>query len=149
MSLRERVNKQKMKMTEARINKLVHDSLEIMIRKNRERTDAWKGSGLMGQFIEIYSMYIRLKVLIWDNPPEKNVDGVLNLVQYKLWCEDVRNALVDMRNFTVLAELCLEDDNIYGDSDLDKLRCQCCNCEIEVNKWKDTKITERIKSSDT
>ena len=113
---------EKVKRTEIRIKTLVEESTKIMIKKNTDRVDAWKGSGLWGQFIEIYSMFMRLKVLIWD----KGVPSRIDMIEHNDWKEDIRNALVDMRNFTILAELCLEDENIRGEPSVVSVSCAKC-----------------------
>jgi hypothetical protein len=131
---------EKVKHTETRIKNLVEESTKIMIQKNTERVDAWKGSGLFGQFIEIYSMFMRLKVLIWDrlhevsNPPLDETGELYYEDWDKLqsWREDVRNALVDMRNFTVLGELCLDDDNLLGDPHIVAITCPDCGHEHKL-----------------
>jgi len=101
---------QRMIETERQIKAVVADSTAIMVEKNRQRGDAWRGSGLLGQFIEIYSMYQRLKNLLWDIGP----DEFRNLTDNKAWFEAILNALQDMRNFTILAELCLKEKNYDG-----------------------------------
>lgn len=79
-----------------------------MLKKNAGRGDAWRNSGLLGQFIEIHSMYFRLRNLIWETAgkPFGNIDD---------WKAQVSNALEDLRNFTMLAELCLLEDNYNGE----------------------------------
>jgi hypothetical protein len=120
---------EKVRQTALRIKKLVDESTEIMIQKNQERTDAWKGTGLIGQLVEIYSMYMRLKVLVWDMNPI-----AAESYMYVEWKEDVRNALVDLRNFTVLGELCLDDDNILGDEEIMKIICKDCGGDYELQR---------------
>ena len=82
-------------------------SLNIMLKKNRQRGDAWRGSGLVGTFIDIHSMYARLRKLIWDMGSEASLKD-------EVWIAEVKNALQDMRNFTILSELCLEEENWKG-----------------------------------
>jgi hypothetical protein len=75
-------------------------------------------------------MFMRLKVLIWDRGEPPTID----MVEYKEWIEDVRNALVDMRNFTVLGELCLDDQNIMGDPALVSISCPKCGHEHKLRE---------------
>ncbi len=103
MNLAERIRR-----TENDINKYFEKSKDTMIEKNRQRGDCWRQSGLLGQFIEIHSMYNRLRNLIWEG----ELEGELNALPD--WKEQVTNALEDMRNFTILAELCLAEDNMKG-----------------------------------
>ena len=91
--------------TKDRITSHVLEGLEIMIQKNNDRGDAWRASGLLGQFIEIHSMYHRLRALIYEKPMRAFT---------KNWDEQVKNALLDMRNFTILADLCVDEKNFDG-----------------------------------
>lgn len=100
MNLKERIKK-----TEKDIEKYFENSKKIMLEKNRQRGDCWRNSGLLGQFIEIHSMYFRLRNLIWETKYERESD-------LPLWKEQVTNALEDLRNFTILAELCLAENEI-------------------------------------
>ena len=99
--------KDRIEKTEKQINQYFDKSKSIMIQKNRDRGDCWRNSGLLAQFIEIHSMYFRLRNLLWigeipkDLPPE--------------WRDQVQNALEDLRNFTILAEMCLNEGNIKGE----------------------------------
>lgn len=101
--------KQRIIKTEDDIKRIFDNSLSVMLEKNSQRGDCWRNSGLLGQFIEIHSMYFRLRNLIWEIGPP-----ILEH-EYNNWEEQVRNALEDLRNFTMLGELCLIDDNFNGD----------------------------------
>lgn len=110
--------------TEKQIEEYFERSKATMLQKNRDRGDCWRNSGLLGQFIEIHSMYFRLRRLIWDmgrpkKPSSFDRDFVNKTHQQANdmlhWEEQVRNALEDLRNFTMLAEMCLEEDNWKGD----------------------------------
>lgn len=100
----------RMLITEEQIKSFFKQSEETMVRKNRERGDCWRQSGLLAEFIEIHSMYFRLRNLIWES---KIPDVGSN--EWKIWYNQVKNALEDLRNFTVLGELCLMEKNIKGD----------------------------------
>ena len=93
--------------TENEIEKVVAESTRIMIKKNRERGDCWRATGLRGQFIDIHTCYNRLRTSVWTKglPPDKRAE----------WAADVLDSLRDMRNYTVLAEMCLAEDNYDGE----------------------------------
>ncbi len=99
---------------EERILDCLEKSTSIMLDRNTKRGDAWRGSGLMGQFIEIYSMCARLRRLIWDQglPGDTTLTTAAGVDR---WKDQVIDALRDMRNFTILAEFSIEEDNWKGD----------------------------------
>lgn len=100
---------ERMESTEIKIKEYYEQSLAIMLKKNRDRGDCWRNSGLKGQFIEIHSMYFRLRNLIWEKGmPDPSSE------EWESFTKQVANALEDMRNFTMLAEMCLQEKNIDG-----------------------------------
>lgn len=96
--------------TEQALRLYMTNSLNTMLGKNRDRGDCWRNSGILGQFIEIHSMYFRLRNLIYEmeipNPDSP---------EWKKWSDQVQNALEDLRNFTMLCELCLQEKNPRGE----------------------------------
>lgn len=105
------MDKNRIENTEKQVNEFFEKSKKIMLEKNKQRGDCWRGSGLMGQFIEIHSMYSRLRVLIYESEiPEKGS------ILYDEWRAQVENALEDLRNFTILGEMCLAENNIRGEN---------------------------------
>lgn len=100
--------KDRIQQTEEQIKKYFQESMDVMIEKNKQRGDCWRNAGLIAQFVEIHSMYFRLRNLIW------NKFGNAQAFDPE-WNEQVINALQDMRNFTILAELCVEERNMGGD----------------------------------
>jgi len=100
--------------TDERIVRIFNNSMQIMRRKNAERGDCWKYVGLLGTFVEIKSMYYRLKAIFWDKY-KTNYDA--NYFEKNK--EEIRNCLVDIRNFTIIAEMALDDLNIDGIADLE------------------------------
>lgn len=95
--------------TERLIREQVKISTEVMIEKNKQRADCWRPVGLMGTYIEIKSIYYRLHQLIWKQqcfPLDGDVDK---------WYNQVSDALGDLRNFTTLADICLIEQNLFGD----------------------------------
>ena len=98
-----------------RIKALVKESTRIMMRKNEERGNAAQDVGLLGLFLEIRTMYLRLRNLVWDTELEKIENPfVFDADKRAKWKKDVRNALQDLRNYTVLAEIAMLDDNFIG-----------------------------------
>lgn len=101
--------KERIENTEHDIKEIMVSSVCIMLKKNKQRGDAWRFSGLIGQFIEIHSMYKRLRNLIWEiDTPKIGTDERVE------WDKQIKNALEDLRNFTMLAEICLNENNIKG-----------------------------------
>lgn len=98
--------------TENELRTVFEHSLQVMLNKNRERSDCWRSVGLIGSFLEIRTMYVRLRALVWEIEPPSTVS-----IEYHHWKLEVKNALEDLRNYTMLAELSLEDDNIRGVGD--------------------------------
>lgn len=97
--------------TEVDIVRVFGESLNTMLEKNRERGDCWRGVGLKGSFLEIRTMFFRARHLIWEQEPPTD--------KYELirWKADVVNALEDLRNYTMLAELSVMEENWYGEGD--------------------------------
>jgi len=99
--------------SEKKIKEYFKTSQDTMLEKNKQRGDCWRGNGLVGQFTEIHTIYFRLRHLIWLRSP----DGLTFKSTKELmeWEAQVQNALEDMRNFTILAELCLHEGNLKGE----------------------------------
>jgi hypothetical protein len=104
--------------SELSIRNIFKESQEMMLRKNRERGDCWKAVGLVGTYIEIKSMFYRLKGIIWDGLMLSKRDGLI--LSKRAFLDEkekaeVLNCLQDIRNFTILAELSINDDNFFGE----------------------------------
>lgn len=107
------------------IRKISKDSTDIMLKVNRERGSCSQEIGLLGLFLEVRTMYLRLRSLAWDqDPPDLKEEK-------EEWIASIRNALQDLRNYTILAEIALLEDNMKGIGDDSKLK-----------KRKDIKICE-------
>jgi len=102
--------------TEEQIKRYMEKSLNTMLTKNKQRGDCWRNSGLLGQFVEIHSMYFRLRNLIWDMKDHT----FFNQKEYEEWKLQVINALEDLRNFTLLGEMCVIDKNFDGGKYIDE-----------------------------
>jgi hypothetical protein len=96
-------------------------AFEIMLNKNTERNDCWKSTGILGAFVEIHSIYNRLREMIW-NRTMNTKDPV--------WMKELMNCTMDMRNFTVLMELAAQANLPYGDDKYEKmLGCTKCGAD--------------------
>jgi hypothetical protein len=98
------------------------DSLVLLQKRNLERGDSWKAIGALGLFLEVRTMYLRLRGLFWDSlspagrlgSDNKKEDFKSLFRPSEKWQEDVLNATIDMRNYTVLFDMALKSGNIYG-----------------------------------
>jgi hypothetical protein len=100
--------KERVEDTKQQITMFLNKSLLVMLEKNAQRGDAWRNSGLLGQFVEIHSMYFRLRNLVWETKCQPLKDKAE-------WKAQIVNALEDLRNFTMLAELCVLEENWDGE----------------------------------
>jgi hypothetical protein len=92
---------------------------EIMFNKNTERNDCWKATGIMGAFVEIHSIYNRLREMIWNRPMDPTDEK---------WMRELLNCTMDMRNFTILMELAAKANLPMGDDSYERrLICKNCN----------------------
>ncbi len=101
---------QRVHNTERQLRSFFEKSLKTMLAKNSQRGDCWRPNGLLGQFCEIHSVYFRLRNLIWEQPMPSSIDP-----GYAEWSDAVANALEDLRNFTILGEMCLSEKNLKGE----------------------------------
>ncbi len=99
--------------TEKMMRKILDSSFNEMKEKNRQRGDCWRGVGLKGSFLEIRSMFFRLRNLAWRIDPP--VDPKL----LKIYKKELYNVLMDLRNFTILAEMAVVEENWEGDEFFD------------------------------
>lgn len=104
-----------------KIAEVVKASTDIMIDRNTKRGDAWRGSGLLGNFIDIHTRYSRLKKLIWDQGLPCDSSTINTTEQLDIWLEQVVDTLRDIRNFTILAEFNIIEENWKGDPEFTKL----------------------------
>lgn len=102
----------------SRIIALVKESTKIMLRKNRERGNVAQEVGLLGLFLEVRTMFLRLRNLVWDKDLSHLENPLFMPADARVkWTKDVRNALQDLRNYAVLAEMALLDKNYKGGND--------------------------------
>jgi len=92
------------------IKKISEESTAIMLRVNKERGSCSQSIGLLGLFLEVRTMYLRLRSLVWDCDP-------IHIEDKEKWKADVKNALQDLRNYTILSEIALIEDNMKGVGD--------------------------------
>lgn len=95
-----------------------------LMQADRKRGHAWRDIGLIGLFLEIRTMYLRLRHQVWDEQSTTK-----SLPDYKPIIKDI---LTDLRTYSILAELALEDNNWKGlrdDSSLKHMKeAVCGNC---------------------
>jgi len=77
-----------------------------MVEKNTKRGDAWRYTGVMGNFIDVHTCYMRLRHLVWDRPIDFDDPD---------WVADTANALLDLRNYTLLVELAMAHKLAIGE----------------------------------
>ena len=109
MKLEDRVKK-----TNEDLKTVFERSLDTMLKVNEQRGDAWRGVGLKGCYLEIRTMFLRLRNLCWYKK------ACANPTEYDEWKAAVVNALEDLRNYTMLAELSILEDNIEGIEEYEK-----------------------------
>jgi len=84
-------------------------SLELMLKKNMKYGSSFRAGGYLGCFIDIRNVMSRLIQLSYagfrDNKWNKAA---------------LRDKLADIRNFAVLAEICLDEGLFVGAPDADK-----------------------------
>jgi len=102
--------------TPHRVKKLFACDLRRMSVANNERGDSWRDIGALGLFLEVRTMYLRLRGLLWDQMVSL-VDGDCGQVLDKI---ALRNALQDLRNYAALLELAIDDDLIGGSRESDE-----------------------------
>ena len=79
---------------------------------NCERGDAWRALGAMGLFLEVRTMYLRLRGLFWDNlAPGVTFDQMPHGA--------ILNALTDLKCYAALMQLALEENNLTGDGSVE------------------------------
>lgn len=110
-----------------RILEITSEDTQRLVRANTQRGDAWKDIGLVGLFLEIRTMFLRLRGLIWDKPPMSlgrydRSDPNKFAPDQEAFKAAVTNALQDLRNYCVLAKMALDDANVYGDNRDELLR---------------------------
>ena len=87
---------------------------------NAKRGNAWEAIGMLGLFLEVRTMYLRLRGMIWDGllrPGEADKQMLRGkLVIPNKYMERVYDCLLDLRAYTVLLEIALQDNNLLGNS---------------------------------
>lgn len=87
---------------------LVRESLATFNEKNKERGDIFKAVGAKGAYLEIRTCTARLRKLIWDQGEVPAQDWWDN------WMPEVKNVCEDLRNFSVMLQMCAEEFNLDG-----------------------------------
>lgn len=105
---------ERVKKTNIDLAEIFSKSLTTMLKVNEQRGDAWRGVGLIGCYLEIRTMFLRLRNLCWHKKASANP------TEHAEWKAAVINALEDLRNYTMLAELSIMEDNLEGIEELEK-----------------------------
>lgn len=86
---------------------------QIMVRKSWERGQAWKRTGMYGAFIEIYSAYMRLvKLMEHVRGRDRLYDFFKEDPYREKFREEVDNVCNDIRNFTTLLQLAMDNNKV-------------------------------------
>ena len=101
--------------------RMIQEAAQTMVEKNTQRGDGWRTTGIMGNFIDLHTCYCRVRGLVWENPPR---------IGDAVWEADLRNALLDARNYTLLIELALEAGLVFGEAVNLTLACSRCGSVI-------------------
>ena len=97
----------------SRMMERMQRACQIMASRSWERGDAWKNTGMMGAFVEMYNCFQRVRRLVYQNPPDEVVKG--NLTPHNAeWMAKVEDVLEDMRNFSILMELAMVKNKYHG-----------------------------------
>ncbi len=96
------------KEVDKRIDKIFTENARRLQVANTKRSNAWEAIGAIGLFLEVRTMYLRLRGLVWDGlfihpTPHEPIDK-----------EAIYDCLLDLRAYTALLELALQDDNFTG-----------------------------------
>lgn len=97
-----------------KINNVLRNTGVRLKAANAERGNAWENIGLLGLFLEVRTMYLRLRNLVWDEFMNVRINEMTP--EHK---KRVADCLLDLRAYTVLTELAMQDNNFFG-NDNDK-----------------------------
>lgn len=84
----------------------IERAANIMLRKNWERGDCWKATGMLGSFVELHTCYNRLREMVFVRQPKP---------KDKRWMAEFQNVTDDLRNFCVLLEMAADANLPHGD----------------------------------
>ena len=96
-----------------RIDGVLNITAHRLKEANEKRGNAWRDIGVCGLFLEVRTMYLRLRAMVWDELINSGTD----FDWYRFTKEHkkgVANCLLDMRAYTTLLELAMQDDNYFG-----------------------------------
>jgi len=85
------------------------ESLQLMLRKNKDYGSSFRTGGYLGCFMDMRSVFSRLIQMTYKGFNENKWNKA-----------KLRDKLQDIRNFAVLAEICLDEDLFMGAEDSDK-----------------------------
>lgn len=111
---------EKIAAVNARIEAVLQKTATRLKAANAKRGNAWEGIGVVGLFLEVRTMYLRLRHQIWD---EIVVNRPITAADDNFFSEEhldrVLDTLLDMRAYSVLTELAIMDKNYTGKGDVD------------------------------
>lgn len=96
-----------------RLMERMQRACQIMASRSWERGDAWKNTGMVGAFVEMYNCFQRVRRLVWDRPPEEFLKGNHPPADGE-WVSKVEDVLEDLRNFSILMELAMAKGIYHG-----------------------------------
>jgi len=86
----------------------INRSNRVLKERNAVRGPIYKDVGYKGAFLEMRTCMARLRKALWE---KERPDDLMERVQ---WNREVLDSLRDLRNFTILAEICVIEDNSDG-----------------------------------
>ena len=104
----------------------VNDRIDCILKRtggrlksaNTKRGDAWRDIGAIGLFLEVRTMYLRLRDMVWD---QLTADGRGEFGEDPISVADHRkrvfDCLLDLRAYAVLLEMAVWDENYFGTGD--------------------------------
>lgn len=104
------------KVANDRIDGVLRITAARLKAANTKRDNAWENIGLLGLFLEVRTMYLRLRSLVWGEFIKGKASDMTT--EHKKRALD---CLLDLRAYTVLAEMALQDNNYYGSGDDESL----------------------------
>jgi hypothetical protein len=88
---------------------------------NTKRGDSWRDIGAIGLFLEVRTMYLRLRDMVWNELTDKErplgefgSEDPDDIIEHR---KRVFDCLTDLRAYTVLLELAVRDENYFGTGD--------------------------------
>lgn len=115
-----------------RISDILGMTTERLIQANTKRGNAWEAIGSLGLFLEVRTMFLRLRALLWDGGmPKQLTQGELIVPdEYK---KQVCDCLLDLRAYATLLQMAVQDENWIGNKTTDEYLKDVNIAEYEKN----------------